>query len=103
LHAIRALDQEQKGYLDYRTFAKRLTPGVGERMMSTIESSRTGDGALSELHFPDVGPSKSRLTTVMKRAANVHQTVRDVRQSFNPDYDTSKENPHFTYLIYIQT
>lgn len=68
LHAIRALDQEQKGYLDYRTFAKRLTPGVSDRMASIDPSS----GGLGELHFPDVGPSKSRLTTVMKRAANVH-------------------------------
>jgi Ca2+-binding EF-hand superfamily protein len=89
LHAIRALDSERKGYLDFRTFSKRLTPGIGDRV-AKMDTERESGGALSELHFPDVGPSKSRLTTVMKKTGNIQQTVRDVRQSFNPDYDTSK-------------
>lgn len=95
LHAIRALDTEHKGYLDYRSFSKRLTPGVGERMMSMDGRE---SGSVSELHFPDVGPSKSRLNSNIRRAANINQTVRDVRQSFNPDYDSSKNpNTHIKY------
>ena len=32
LHAIRALDTENKGYFDYREFSKKISPGVGERL-----------------------------------------------------------------------
>jgi hypothetical protein len=76
LHAVRALDSEGKGYMDYRTFSKRLTPGVGERVASMEPGKLMED---SVIHFPDVGPSKSRLASNIRKAANVHQTVRDVR------------------------
>lgn len=92
LHAIRALDTEQKGYLDYRTFSKKLTPGVGERMATLSATAREG-GPKDEsdlLILPDVGPSKHNLAAHIRKAANVTQTVREVRQAFNPDYDTSK-------------
>lgn len=61
LHAIRALDSDQKGYLDFRTFAKKLTPGVSERIAS-MDPLRDGD----DIRFPEVGPSKSRLSSNIK-------------------------------------
>ena len=76
LHAVRALDTEGKGYLDYTEFSKKLTPGIAERVEG--------------LHLPEVGPGKARIAENIKRTANVNQTVREVHQSFNPDYDTSK-------------
>lgn len=82
MQALRALDPDQKGYFDYRAFAKKLTPGVGERMALL-------GGASEDVRLPDVGPSKTYIADNIRKAANVQQTVRDVRQTFNPDYDTS--------------
>lgn len=32
IHAIRALDTDQKGYFDYRSFSKKMQPGMSEKM-----------------------------------------------------------------------
>ena len=86
LHAIRALDTEQKGYFDFRAFSKKMTPGISDRI-AALDMGVDGE---IKLTLPDVGPSKSRLADHIRKAATVTQTVRDVRQTFNPDYDTSK-------------
>lgn len=48
-------------------------------------------GASEDVRLPDVGPSKTYIADNIRKAANVQQTVRDVRQTFNPDYDTSNQ------------
>lgn len=58
LHAIRALDTDQRGYFDYRTFSKKITPGMSERM-SALEDRHIDDNA--EVQLPEVVPTKQVL------------------------------------------
>lgn len=76
VHAIRALDTEQKGFLDFRSFAKKLTPGISERMTQLCQTPTNVDDLL---HLPDVGPGKKIISEHIKKAQTVGQTVRDVR------------------------
>lgn len=58
VHAIRALDTDHKGYLDYRSFSKKITPGMSERM-SALEARHIEESA--EVQLPEVVPTKQRL------------------------------------------
>ena len=42
------------------------------------------------LHLPAVAPSKNKLASHIKNTEGVHQTVKDVRQKFDPSHDQSK-------------
>jgi hypothetical protein len=104
LHAIRALDTDQKGYLDYRAFSKKIAPGMSERM-SALEERHTEDSA--EVQLPEVVPTKQRLRSHIQKTQGVQQTVRDVRNAFNPDHEhklviptrfSSKPTPPNTFL-----
>ena len=55
LHAIRALDTDKKGYFDYRTFSKKIAPGMSERM-SALEDRHIDEAA--EVQLPEVVPTK---------------------------------------------
>jgi hypothetical protein len=68
LHAIRALDTDQKGYLDYRAFSKKITPGMSERM-SALESRHTDDTA--DVQLPEVVPTKQRLRSHIQKTQGV--------------------------------
>ena len=68
VHAIRALDTDQKGYLDYRSFSKKITPGMSERM-SALEARHTEDSA--EVQLPEVVPTKQRLRSHIQKTQGV--------------------------------
>ena len=58
LHAIRALDTDQKGYFDYKTFSKNWGPGMSERLAKLAQSDK---GIKDLVHLPQVGLSKTTL------------------------------------------
>jgi hypothetical protein len=99
MSAIRALDADNKGYFDFRTFSQKMTPGIGERFASMDPT--ISESARENLHLPDLGPSKAHLATHIRKAGNIQQSVREVRQGFNPDYDTSKYKHTFYSLSYF--
>ena len=85
IHAIRALDTDQKGYFDYRSFSKKMQPGMSEKM------SLFDQHGSENITLPEVSaPSKQLLEGNIQKTATVTQTVRDVREKFNPDHEHSK-------------
>ena len=68
LHAIRALDTHQKGYLDFRSFSKKIAPGMSERM-SALESRHTDETA--EVQLPEVYPTKQTLRSHIDKTQSV--------------------------------
>lgn len=58
MHAVRALDKEQKGYFDYKEFTKKMGPGMSER----VASFENGEELDNSVRLPDVGPNKFILT-----------------------------------------
>ena len=87
IHAVRALDNDQKGYLDFRSFSQKMTPGMSERI-SALEGRHIDRNA--EIQLPEVQPTRQRLKTNITKTQGVTQTVRDVREAFNPDHEHSK-------------
>jgi hypothetical protein len=62
-----------------------MQPGMSEKL-ALFEDHVTDD-----LSLPQVSaPSKQILEGNIKKSIGVTQTVRDVRQGFNPDHDHSK-------------
>ena len=68
LHAIRALDTDQKGFFDYRAFSKKIAPGMSERM-SALEERHVDEAA--EVQLPEVYPTKQILKSHINKAQGV--------------------------------
>jgi hypothetical protein len=66
IHAIRALDTDKKGYFDYRSFSKKMQPGMSEKMALFEEH------VADDLSLPQVSaPSKQLLEGNIKKTIGV--------------------------------
>lgn len=69
IHAIRALDTEQKGYFDFKAFSKKMGPGTSDRI---AKFTKTEEQLEEITHLPEVGgPSQNALKVQMKKGCMV--------------------------------
>jgi len=69
---MKLFDKDQKGYLDFKTFANAVHPN----MSCQINTNK------KELHLPNLVPSKAKCNEYGNKASNLKQAFAETKRGF---------------------